>query len=173
MKEYSACLKKLDQLQRQIFVVYLERNYIENQYEYEKAIHKIRLEYFQLSCQHLNNKAFQAQINILFEIISALASLRYRIKDHSIFEVCENELKAVSENLSELFKTLARHTTSLLKIKLSELLVSIKSLEEMMQTLLQIVSKEPLVLFIFLQDLRLLYDNLEILVNEELHPSER
>lgn len=153
------CLKSLDKLQKIIFYIYLKRNYAEQYYQYEKDL------YFS-SADAINSilrikktdEKISIQLNKIYEIIISLASLRYRIKDHTTFEVCEKELFAlttsISNNINDLINLIKKKPT---KHDLKNMRTSIKGFNKIYENTLQLVTNEPVQFLIFICGLKDLY----------------
>src|SRR5438552_11222156 len=84
--------RQLDNLQKIIFSCLLNRDYAEREDEYEKKFH-------QAKSKLLSIIPAQAEC-YLVEIIFSLNLLKFRIPDHATFEVCEQELRDISNSLS-------------------------------------------------------------------------
>lgn len=137
-------LKQLDELQKKIFAIYLNRDYFEKTYSYEKSLHEFRLKIITSLLKLANANDYH---NELFELVMDLGNLRYRILDHATFKICEKELIALSENLS-----------LLLNGKISQFKESIVAFEKIYQTTLQVVIKNPIVFLIFIENLSAIED---------------
>lgn len=140
---HSAIYREFNYFQEIIFMIYLNRDYVERHYFYEKQLHQLRLTIFSKILKHP-----ATHLDIFFEILTSLGNLRYRIKDLSILEVCELELRNISKNLSILLtqkKCSEKNDTNFLN--------SIHAFESMYRKTLQVVVQEPLDLLIFIQNL--------------------
>lgn len=138
----KSSLQKLARLQKTFFACYFKRDYLTKQFFYEKIIHQQRL-----ACLHAMQKMPQT-VSSLMEIIFSLHQLRHRIKDYTIFEVCERELKEI-ERVSTSLLTKLTHSQSNLNL----LLEKIHLLERIYHNTLRIVTPDPIVFLFFIQDL--------------------
>lgn len=172
--QIKAILQGLNELQKKTFLLYLRRDFSENYFANEKQFHELRavvLIHLQ-KMQSLIGKSKRLsvwknsydQLEHLFEIIISLGLLRYRIKDPATFEVCEKELQSISVNMADALVSLSRGLST--EFSLSALDMAIVGFEEIYRSALQVVSKEPLIFLIFIQDLRAAYEELTILATE-------
>jgi hypothetical protein len=158
----SSALYRLNQLQNKIFFIYLKRNYSEKHYFYEKELHQDRLRYFsvivRLYQSSLPKKTLE-KMDELFEIITSMGNLRYRLKDDAIFEVCELELLNTTQAISRIFHLLMKNKN----IDTSDLFACIQSLESIYQRTLAVVLKEPVLFLIFIHDLYALKEKFDLI----------
>lgn len=174
----TSVLNQLDQLQKKIFSIYLKRDYAEKMYLYEKDLHALRLKIFASMLKIHDPKE---DLNHLFEIITALGNLRYRINDHTTFEVCEKELAELSKSISEILQS-KRHSERSTAIQTptvpelhdlarpdkSQLLTNIEAFEKIYATALQVVTKNPIFFLIFIQNLFALQEVIDKLNREKV-----
>lgn len=146
-------LSYLEPFQKKIFVIYLNRDYIEQHYVYEKFFAETRLKIFSKLL-----KINSIPCDSVFEIITALGNLRYRLQDFSILEVCEKELKSLSDNISVLLSQ-----KNISNSDFENLLTSIHSFESIFRRTLQVVCREPLDFLIFIQNLYDLHAELKLI----------
>lgn len=92
------------------------------------------------------------KIERIYELIMALGLLRYRVKDHTTFEIIDQELKNILSALNE--RLSKPHFPN-------DLEENIDRLEDVYQGALKVASQEPLVFLFFIQDLRALAKELE------------
>ena len=163
----SSCLKKLDQLQKKIFSIYLNGDYTERQFEYEKELHFIIFSILKVlgkiskRCKKIPESVFYvSRLNNIFEIIVSLGSLRYRVKDQAIFEVFTHELSEISNMISHAMSALSKGKVFFLDKS------SIEALEEIYHRTLVVASNEPIVYLVFINNLKELMKELMRLINE-------
>ncbi len=172
-----------NKMQLQLFNILLKRDYKDYHYWYEKKLHAERQRIFDLMDRYRRlsntNQKWIGQLENIFENLIALGSLRYRVQDHSTFEVLEKELKNISEIISLIFSKLCISLHPLKKIifkrpqidimeNIENLLDNIQILEGVYEKTLRIVSKDPIVYLIFIQVLKELQSELTILANDAL-----
>lgn len=176
-QQFVDCLEEMDKLQQQIFSIYLKRDYPERHFYYEK---KLNHEQQYLFCvmekarflltklkkpQAEKFKPVFSDLSELFEIIISLGNLRYRVKDYATFEVCEKEFLLVTKNLSNMLMLLAQKICGEAKINETSFNFKpyVQALEAIYSGALRVVSKEPIVFLIFMQNLNALETNLKTL----------
>jgi hypothetical protein len=141
------------------FSIYLMHDYLPQYFVYEKKIYQLSREFFywidvlsRLSERKKNKKIPVRKLIYTFQIIMALGLLRYRVKDHTTFEVIDQELKNVLSALDDSFNK---------PYFPNDLDESIDRLEEVYRSALQVVAQEPLIFLFFIQDLRALAKELK------------
>lgn len=157
----AKCLQRLSQLNQAIFTCYLTRDYFEQHYVYEKLFHDRRRDFLfamKKFRRYKNYEDISRHIENLYEIILSLGLLIYRVPDASTFEIASKEFYAITENLSVMFRDLSaflldKKDFPSLPFSLVE---NIQQLEEVNQSALQLVSPDPMVFLIFIQDLQAL-----------------
>lgn len=152
-------------MQRKIFSIYLARDYEKKHYYYERELHSLRKPLLTIlqDMRQLRQKTLgqtEETCSRLFDLLTAIGSLRYRIKDASTLELCENELKGISHALSHSFSHLSSDT-------LNELLTQINAMEAVYYRVLQTAAKEAEVFLIFLKQLYSMQDELEAMMREK------
>jgi hypothetical protein len=162
----AACLNKLSQLNKTIFILFQQQDYQENVFFYEKKLHKAQREYWysvwraRKACQgnKQNSLLHQllSQIEQVYELLNALALLLQRIEDHSTFEAGNREFTGLSTTLSKQIESLARAVRRPGKMPVldpEELPAFIHELEEVNRNAFQVVVYDPLVVALFIHDL--------------------
>lgn len=146
----ATCLQICRKLINTIFSIYLQRDYAEKHLNYEKEIYQLsqRFFYFKNKLKGLDDK-----IDMVFEIIMVLGTLRYRVKDYAAFEIVHQELREVLSALMDRFNQ--REPAN------DKLTVSIDRLEEVYRSALQVAAHEPLVFLFFIYNLRALRERLD------------
>lgn len=173
-RELDDCLSLLNELQKDIFLIYLNRDYLDKHYAYEIELHQKRMQIlaFIQTIRSLSIKKAPAAIlakkclghvTNIYEIIIALGNLRYRVKDHTTFEVCEKELKKITDAISSELTDLAKHKST---SDLSKLLSGILEFEEVYRSTLILVGSDPIVYLISIRNLYALHDELKLLADD-------
>lgn len=173
-RELDDCLSQLNDLQKEIFAIYLNRDYLDKHYGYEIELHQKRMQIlaFIQKIRSLSVKKTAAaglakkclnHVTNIYEIIIALGNLRYRVKDHTTFEVCEKELKQITEAISSELIDLAKHKST---SDLSHLLTGIRAFEEIYRNTLILVGNDPIVYLISIRNLYALHDELKLLADD-------
>lgn len=149
----------INQLQESIFVAYLKRDYYTKPFFYEKKLHYARRKFFSciLKVRKKIDAAWMPMFEELYEILFSMNCFKLRIGDHVAFEVCEQELKLITQSLRHILADLSRQRAT----QFSDLKNAIDQFEEVNRGAFQVVSDEPIVFYLFLQDLRALYSCLE------------
>lgn len=145
--------KHADDLQKLFFVIFINQDYPEHRFKYEKKIHAqlVKLLQAKMVLEKWNKNS---GYNLFIEKILSMGSLRYRIQDHATFEVCQKELKAISEKMSASIYQPNQ-------INLVELKQAIKSFKKIYRNTLTVVSKEPIYFLVFIEQLLEIYDSLK------------
>lgn len=170
--QIANCLQVLNQLQKLLFWIYIARNYAEKHYFYEKELHSQRLRVLNcidnirlLSKSRSTKKTIQ-QLEKLFEITIALGEMRYRVKDFSTFEMSENEFVAISNSLANLLDQAVNKIlfTQTQELDCSRFNSAIEALADLVGGALQVAAAEPVVYVIFMEYLRVMGDELKLLL---------
>ncbi|MHB1948916.1 MAG: FUSC family protein [Gammaproteobacteria bacterium] len=159
-QQFIETLMNMNELQKKTFFVYFKRDYTQKHFLYEKELHQLR-EKVLISLQRITQQQVGFDtLQHLFEITVTLGELRYRVKDSATFEVCEKEFQSVSDNMSRIFQQLIKKIRGkkIVDLSLEQFALAIESVETIYRSTLQVVSKEPLIFLIFIQDLFAMYD---------------
>jgi len=141
-------LLNLQYLSRDIFDCFLQRDYSDNQYMYERRLHEQKIKFMQTVVRLKKIDVHQVtKLNRLFEILLDCAQLRGRVSDFSIFQVCEHELQMINAAINRLLSIP-------LVNDVEPLLEAINRLEENYQQVLLVTAKEPLPFILFIASLR-------------------
>lgn len=157
---------ELIQYNDQLFTCFLEGEYPDNLYLYEHRLHEKRLAYLQTieQCQVFNKKiknhflsSAMEKNQQLFMNLMSCSLLRWRVSDHTIFALWRQELLPVVDEIDHLLmqqrNLIGKQLINLNVEKLSE---KIDRLEDCYQHVLQVTSREPLALLLFIFHLRML-----------------
>lgn len=139
--------KQLDRLQRIIFHIYLQRDYKFQWFFYEKKIHQYLAELFQqVNLLRKLSQQINWQCENLLAYFISLGNLRYRIKDYATFEVCEIELKKISNALSRALKSIKKPGP--------ELREAIDQFKQIYDNTLTVITNDPIDFLIFIDNLQ-------------------
>ncbi len=168
-KIFSNYFKILNQLQELIFSCYIKRDYFEKRYQYEENIQQIRKQLFEvmkkLRLLFGGETKKISQFENLYEIIFSLGTLKLRVPDQATFEVCENEMKILSNCLAKILLGFSLHKNSLPQL-IDAFAGAVNGFEELYQSTLQVVSYEPIVFLFFVQDLIALREEFQFFATE-------
>jgi hypothetical protein len=158
-------LKNLKKLNDEIFSCFLQPDYIDNIYLYERRLHVQKTQ-----CLYaLNNlrkfvklkQASQTQILFLsllegmFENILDYSQLRRRVTDYSTLSVCSQELQAVSQEIDKTLGGMCAHIRhKKYYLNQENLTQKINLLEANYNNVLRVASPEPLVFLLFIDSLQ-------------------
>ena len=149
-------LQSLQQLNQEIFSCFLQPDYAENKYIYERRLHTRKIKFMQAVLSIADENA-AAKLNRLFSLMLDYAQLRARITDYSIFQVCTLELTTLLDEINNFYAKLKRANT----FDISTLLNSIQRLEDNYQNVLKVTAKEPLPFALFIASVRAYVEEME------------
>ena len=145
---FLIAMQSLKNLNQDIFACFLQSDYADNKYQYEKRLHDQKMRFMQTISQSKKiGKKLAGELTTIFEILLDCAQLRGRVSDFSIFQVCATELAAIFEAMDKLFLATAPIDTE----RLND---CIQRLEESYQHVLSVTAKEPLPFMLFIASLR-------------------
>lgn len=167
LKNKVLALRYLTKLSNDIFGCFFEAQFQENMYLFEHRLH-IQKENFlhcliRLRAIH-SNKHYPLiyALQCLFDNVLALSELRLNVHDHATFELCGNELLAVSQAIAVNFEDLASEgSLDESKKNITLLKIAIKHLEDNYQHILKISSEDPVVFLIFIDRLNALCEKIQ------------
>lgn len=159
VKKMSQYFAAINQLQETLFVAYLKRDYYAKPFFYEKKLHYARQKFFRVMLAIRKSLASSqlALFEQLYEILFSMNSFKLRIGDHVAFDVCEQELQLITKSLQKILSALSHRQ----EVNFSDLQNAVERFEEVNRGAFQVVSDEPIVFYLFLQDLRALCQCLE------------
>ena len=155
-------MRSLSRLTDEFFSCLLQQAYPKNLYLFERRLHVEKQKYFIAMTKlnepipHLQEKeqVTMQTIEHLFDVLMDCMQLRRRVSDHTIFEVCANELTAISKAIQTMFSAILATLNGKKKLLDEEALKNaIKRLEENYLNVLQVTAKEPLVFLLFISSL--------------------
>lgn len=155
MKTINKVLQQIDQLQKIIFSIYVARDYAERHFYYEKKLQEKNRSVL-IELQKLTKELTADSIQQCYEITLEISSLRYRLKDHTLLEMCYQELTDISHAISTMIECIITPTEN----SENSLNDSILSLENIYQNALQVALPNPIVFLIFIEALYLLQTTL-------------
>jgi hypothetical protein len=138
--EALPCLAALSE---EIFSCFLQSEYPDALYLYERRLHIAKLK-----CM----RVLTPDLYPLYESLLDCAQLRSRIGDHHTFGACAQELRAIATDLS---KALTDP-----KFNRAQLETSINQLEDSYHNVLQIAARDPVVFLLFINSLKNIYAEL-------------
>lgn len=164
-------------LTNDVFACFLQPAYTENIYLFESRIHKQKIR--SMKCLNQLNEATKAvknrhdstiktrlfleMFNRIFILIQDLSQLRRRVSDHTIFDVCRDELVHVNDDITRIFTKLAQQIhaqNDVLETSIDLLGQHIEQLEAVYTSALQVIAREPLVFLLFIASLKSLHKEL-------------
>ena len=175
-------LRNLQFLSKEFFSCFLQSEYIDNVYLFERRIHNQKNRFMQAlgrlremvsqvtGSKHADMFApMLLKLDCLYDILLDGGQLRQRVTDHTIFQVCNEELTAVSQEMEKLLGDVI----SVLAFKnqhvdLANLDVKIARFEDNYQHVMQITAREPLPIFLFIATLKAFRNELAALYAEAL-----
>lgn len=162
--EIEKLLKQYQRLTEDIFACFLEQQYPTTLYLFEHRLHQqknkcmqllVRLERLLSNQNQLFNK-----LSFIFDVLMEVALLRFRVKDHTTYEICNAELLAIDEALQANFN-LKNHIENQLLLR-----ESIKRLENNYQQVLQVAAPDPMVFLFFIASLKSLAEAIDDLLQQ-------
>ena len=161
---FRKAIRVLKTLQDEIYACFLQAEYVDSEYLFERRIHSEKRR-FALCIEKLKEVDDKNTMLIKLENIYALlldaAQLRRRVSDHTIFELCQHELKSLLIALDHLFLTLERSITTSQCLDQDFLTREINQLESMFQSILQVTAREPIIFLLFIYHLKVLREEIK------------
>lgn len=163
-------LHQLQALNSTIFACFLQPEYPKEPYRFEKKLHDDKSQFLSTMYKLREQRPFLSKKNGaqhwakmavgfegLFSAMLACAQLRRRACDHTIFQLCHEEMRALCGEINQLLVTM----TAFFKGKrpfldLGGLDQSILELENTYQGAIQVAAREPMAFFLFLCNVRAL-----------------
>lgn len=163
-------LRQLDAVCTDAFSCLLQPDYAETVYLFERRLHKQKIIFMQTMLQMGaairlqvagdEKEWLQESINIVDEIYAAIieaAMVRWRVTDATIFSLCRKELVDVYREICKAFlEAIAVVKSKQAVIATKQLEYKIHALEENYSHVLQVAAKEPLMVMLFIDSLKLL-----------------
>lgn len=154
-------LHNMKQLSKAVFTCFLQPEFVENRYVFERRLHvrKNRVMYAMKQLRDCGNQANQfsnlfSHLEHFYEIILDCAQLRYRVTDFTVFAICRNELAAICHELEKVFNEMIRLVEGKAStLDISPFMKKIELFSANYQKVLQITAREPLVFLLFIDSL--------------------
>lgn len=161
--QWIGYLRNLRNLNDEIFSCFLQSEYADNLYLFERRLHVRKIECLQTLAK-LRKTAQQAkredwshalkQSELVFANMLDYAQLRRRVTDYATFSICSQELtqifQAITQILKDAEKVQGRQT---IEMHVNILRQYVHRLEENYNHVLQIASREPLPFLLFIYSL--------------------
>ncbi|EKD70424.1 MAG: hypothetical protein ACD_46C00538G0003 [uncultured bacterium] len=162
----DSTMKALQLLSNEIFSCYLQPEYIDNIYLFEHRLHEKKLavlnnisHFYEINTKKYPYLLQQMQINErIYATLISCSMLRWQLTDYSTVSLWRQELMAIANTLKQIFSSVITSTEKLVE--------NIDSLEAAYQHVLQIASREPLVLLLFIFHLKQLEKELRELLSD-------
>jgi hypothetical protein len=178
-------LHHLQMLSEEIFSCFLQPEYVNNIYLFERRLHDQKNRFIQALARlremasEVKTEAHETEKNALtlmlmkldclYDILLDGAQLRHRVTDHTIFQVCNDELTAVSQEMEKIIAdVIGVLTYKKQHLELANLDVKITRFEENYQNVMRITAREPLVLLLFIASLKAFRNEVAALYEEAL-----
>lgn len=148
-------IKRLKTLNDEVFCTFLANDYKEQLYLYERRIHVAKNAYLQavakINSDGQQNDLAQNFINTYFALI-AVSMIRKQVSDYSVFLLCHHEIESLKDNLDSIYCAGQDKKQVLSGVK--KVTQSIDAFEAITERVLEISSKEPIVFYLFIQNLQ-------------------
>lgn len=159
-----------DEYLQGILLALIRRDYAANVEFYEISFHDCRqkLNKLLLTLHNLINvvndhdEKIEIHLHKFYENILALHNILLRIEDPAIFEMAHKEFIAMRDNIKNINHALANFERP---IKLDEFAYTISQLQEVQQSGVELVAKNPMLFYLFIEDWKLLERRYELLAN--------
>jgi len=144
-------LRALNELQKNIFDIYIKRDYVEHHLQRERLLYEKNLAILKIFQRLREEKnPLLSLYEQSYEVMLDLGLLRYRVQEAAVLEMCYQEFAQISAAISISLETL----------QISPALEShIFAFETLYQNTLNVVAKFPIVFAIFIENL-FLFDRL-------------
>jgi|GEM_PF-1278087 uncharacterized membrane protein YgaE (UPF0421/DUF939 family) len=164
-------LRNLKKVNEEIFSCFIDAEYPDNIYLYERRLHLQKNRYMQsirrlreiisLASRKMDESesgyyAFLlGRLDLLYDNMLDYSQLRRRVTDHATFSVCLQELSAVSNEIGRVIEgMMMRVMNRNYHLDTDALVRHIKRLEENYTNVLQVAAREPLVFLLFINSLK-------------------
>lgn len=170
---YVDALIALAQLNQTIFNCLTQTTYSANEYYYERAIHLAKTQCLQalaklrhIQMQHPRKNQSQlallTELDQLYALMLNYAQLRWRIKDHAVFEVSALEMTAIAAQINYLLSRLLTHEPDeKLQAALTNFDYKVERLEDIYNNVLLVAAREPLAFILFLNGIKAMRPTIE------------
>ena len=101
---YADYFKALDQLQARVLICYTAKDFLAKNFSYERKIYRARLRLFSMMKKirvmvEQEKVPHLSALENIYEIIFSLNTLKLRVSDVSVFEIFQDEIKALTQDL--------------------------------------------------------------------------
>ncbi len=158
----SSLFKQFISLNNAIFSCFLETDYPQNSYLYERRLHIQKnkcltylMKLLDLSSRESSHFLYGEKI---FSVMLDYASLRQRVSDHAVFLMCKEELLKILRAMNQVLWDAQQKTPNaaiLLETNLEKLLEKIDSLENIYQNVLRVTAPDPMIFVLFINAIKL------------------
>lgn len=153
----------LGKLTTDIFNCLLEPAYPEAVYLFERRIHKQKIQCLSQRSMlvkyapHRYDIAPGREAQIFFEVLMDIGQVRRRVADHTVFGICASELSVIEAGIVNIFNAIAagKPYADLVPL-IAELGRAIERLEETVEQVIRVASREPVVFVLFVASLKAL-----------------
>lgn len=176
-------LRHLRKLNKEIFACFLEPEYSDNIYLYERRLHVQKSQFLhalsrlreviQLVETKLNEKEIAAHelllsnLDLLYENMLDYSQLRRRVTDYATFSLCSQEMAKISNEIDKSIDAVIAHVLSKkYYVNIQSLNQSINQLDNNYNNVLRIAAREPLVFLLFIDSLTAFSKRLEDLYSQ-------
>lgn len=160
-------LHQLRNLSMDLFACFQLANYREQFYLYERRIHLAKINFlhnlgqFKWRVNQLRDAKDQHnwqniadQLERFFDHLLAVATLRWRVSDTTIFELCQDEMRDIEKSLTTIFSMLKKSRTKQFTDEINQFEQRIAALEALYERVLQVSAKEPFAFLLFIKQLK-------------------
>ena len=164
-KQILILIKNLVLLNTEIFQSFLQEDYLANLYLYEKRLRDEKnncLQWLDLSWKKatsIETKNLLIQYDLLYAVMLDYAQLRGRVTDHTVFSLCQNELKDIMKAMNDILEAVVPREGAVSRTDIETMDTSILSdkinyFEEIYQNVLRVTAPDPLVFILFINSLK-------------------
>ena len=151
--------------------------YPECVYLFERRVHKQKIKCLNLmSLAAVREQAakpalkLSQQLQFLFEIIIDVGQIRRRVTDHTVFALCDQDLKKIETAIVSLFKAFASRAATLqLEKKILALDSQIEQFENIYEHVVKVAAREPVVFVLFISAVKVLSQHCKQLAGQGEH----
>jgi hypothetical protein len=150
-------MQRLNALNKEVFSCFLQLDYPDNVYVFEKRLHTCKRRYL-LVVRYLRSveaissgEKYSEKVDALFDIVMDLAQLRRRVSDHTVFGLCTSEMTEVSEEMSQLLLKIGKSK----KIDVELFEEKIELFERNFNHVLKVAAREPVAFLLFIASLKM------------------
>jgi hypothetical protein len=150
----SELRRHLKFLATEIFSCFLEDDYPENVYFYERGVHKEKINSLYWLSRLRSLKDGKSLQNVLTLLLDA-GQLRRRVADHSTFKLCEKELLVIDESLNQVLDLFGKKSAEMVLVGFA---AAIDQFEDCFVHVINVAARDPVVFILFIESLRALHE---------------